>query len=180
MEVFRFDDGSEFDEFSLPGATNAIDAVFSNENITVLTAGNTLAGPPPAPAGDGKIVVVNAPDRGITQELDLQGNGVSLEVGRDGLAYVVRTNGSFESTDVVTMNFFTESFDRGPTNPIQPRDADGSDIENCRNVTALFDRRLLCITYEQAAPGRLILLDPDGGFLDDAPIGVGATDIYIR
>jgi len=180
MEVFRFQDGSEFDDFALTGATHAIDAVFADENLTVLAAGSTLPGPPVQPVGDGKVLVVNAPDRGIRESRDLDGNGVSMEVGRDGLVYLVRTKGSFDSTDVLTFNFFTEEFDRGPTNPIQPKDADGSDIENCRNVTALTNRRLLCITYEAAAQGRLVLLDPSGAFLDDIAIGAGATDIFVR
>jgi len=180
MEVFRFTDGSAFDEFDLTGATGAIDAVFSQNEITVLAAGSTLPGPPPQPVGDGKVLVVNAPDRGIRRTLDLEGNGVSLEVGRDGRGYVVRTRGSSESTDVVTMNFATASFDRGPSNPIQPQDSDGSDIVNCRNVTSLASGRLLCITYEDAAQGRLVLMDSNGGFLDDISIGAGATDIYVR
>lgn len=180
MEVFRFTDGSAFDDFELTGATAVIDAVFSQNEITVLAEGNTLPGPPPQPAGDGRVLVINAPDRGIRRSLDLEGNGVSLEVGRDGRAYVVRTRGTSESTDVVTMNLSTASYDRGPSNPIRPKDSDGSDIVNCRNVTSLTSGRLLCVTYEAAAQGRLVLLDSSGAFLDDIAIGAGATDIYVR
>ncbi|MDH3733151.1 MAG: hypothetical protein OEU54_06430 [Gemmatimonadota bacterium] len=179
MKLFRFNDGSQFDDFELTGAKNVTDAVFSQEQIIVLAGGSFT--PQFLPTGDGAVVVVNAPDRGVRAIRALDGNGLAFEPGRNGLGYVVRTNaGTFDSTDIVTFNFFTETFDRGPANPIQPKDADGSDIENCRVASALVDSRLLCATFEDGSQGRLVLMDASGNFLDDAPIGAGASDIFVR
>lgn len=179
MQLNRFNDGSEFDDFELTGATNLTEALFSQEQIMILAGGSFT--PQFEPAGDGNMVVLNAPDRGIRGIEPLNGNGMSFEAGRNGLGYIVRTNnGTFDSTDVLTFNFFTEAFERGPGNPLQPKDADGSDIENCRVATALIDSRLLCATFESGTQGRLVLMDATGNFLDDALVGAGATDIYVR
>lgn len=146
----------------------------------VLAGGTFVSDPEFAPAGDGNLVVVSATARAVRRTLALGGNGLSIEGGKNGLGHIVRTQGSFDQTDILTFNFFTENFERGPGNPIQPKDADGSDIGNCRAASALIDGRLLCVTFEAATQGRLVLMDADGNFLDDAPVGAGATDIYIR
>lgn len=181
MKLFRFDTGAVFDDVELTGARNLTDALFLNEQIVVLAGGTFVFTPEFAPAGDGKVVVVNAPDRGIREIRDIEGNGVALEAGRDGLAYITRTVGnSFDITDVLTFNFFTENFERGPGNPIKPKNADGSDLDNCSATTSLQDRRLLCVTFERGAQGRLVLMEQNGDFIDDIPIGAGATDIFVR
>jgi len=180
MKLFQFADGSTFDDFPLPGATNVTDALFSLEQVIVVAGGSFVTTPAFGPAGDGKIVVVNAPDRGIREIRELEGNGMSFEGGRNGLGYIVRTKGSFDQTDVLTFNFFTENFERGPNNPIQPKNADGSDLNNCRSATALVDSRLLCVTFEAGTQGRLVLMESNGDFIDDALIGAGATDIFVR
>jgi len=180
IKAFRLQDGSLFDDFELTGAKNVTDALVFNDQFFVL-AGGTFTTNPFAPAGDGTMVVVNAPDRGVREVRSLQGNGLSIEAGLDGLAYVTRTVGtSFDETDVLTFNFFSENFERGPSNPIKPKNADGSSLNNCRATTALFDKRILCVTFEGTAQGRLVLMDQNGGFIDEAPIGAGATDIIVR
>jgi len=180
IKAFRLQDGSLFDDFELTGAKNLTDAIVFGDNFFVL-AGGTFTTNPFAPAADGAVVVVNAPDRGVREVRSLQGNGLSIKAGLDGLAYVTRTVGtSFDEADVLTFNFFSENFERGPGNPIKPKNADGSSLNNCRATTALFDRRLLCVTFEGAGPGRLVLMDGNGDFIDEAPIGAGATDIIVR
>ena len=47
-------------------------------------------------------------------------------------------------------------------------------------MTAFITGELLCTTFEAAAQGRLILLDSDALFVDQIPVGAGATDIIIR
>ncbi len=47
-------------------------------------------------------------------------------------------------------------------------------------MTAFIDSEMLCATFEVGAQGRLVLLDEDGQFIDETPIGAGATDIIIR
>ena len=116
----------------------------------------------------------------VRESRDLGGNGIGFEAGRNGLGYIVRTKGAFDQTDILTFNFFSENFEAGPTNPIQPKEADGSDLNNCRVASSLIDSRILCATFEEGTQGRLVLLTANGEFLDDAPIGAGATDIYIR
>lgn len=180
MKVFRFNDGSEFDSFSLPGAMNVTDALFSREQIMTVAGGTFVTDPVFGPAGDGKVVVVNAPDRGIRETRDLEGNGLSFEFGRNGLGYIVRTQGSFDQTDILTFNFFSENFDNGPANPIQPKNADGSNLNECRTATGLLDSRIVCATFEAGTQGRLVLMAADGTFIDDALIGAGATDIFVR
>jgi hypothetical protein len=180
MKVFRFNDGTEFDAVSLAGAKNVTDALFSREQIIVVAGGTFVTTPAFGPAGDGKILVVNAPDRGIRESRDLGGNGIGFEAGRNGLGYIVRTKGAFDRTDILTFNFFTENFEAGPNTPIQPKEADGSDLNTCRVATALLDSRILCATFEAGTQGRLVLMASDGTFLDDALIGAGATDIYLR
>ena len=181
MKVFEILDGSEFDDFELTGARNASDAFFSFETIFALAGGTFVLNPEFTPAGDGNIVVVNAPARGVKKVLALGGNGLSLEAGRGGLTYIVRTNaGTFDSTDILTFNVSSESFVRGPSNPIQPKNGDGSDLATCRVASSLADGRILCATFEAGTQGRLVLMDPDGNFLDDALIGAGATDMFIR
>ncbi|MDX1578136.1 MAG: hypothetical protein R3266_06615, partial [Gemmatimonadota bacterium] len=177
LALHNFTTGEFFDEVQLDGTVNATDALILDDNVAFLAGGGFT--PTFEPAGDGAIAVINVTTRGIRDILPLGGNGLSIEAGRDGLGYIVRTQGSFETTDVLTFNFSTQAFERGPSNPIQPLDADGSNL-NCRVVTALATRELLCATFEATAQGRLVLLTQDGTFLDEAAIGAGVTDIALR
>ncbi len=179
MQLNRFNDGSFVDAIDIPGSVGFTDAAILQDNLVALAGGGFT--PEFLPAGDGSVVVINVTDRGVRDNEPIEGNGLSMEPGKDGLAYITRTRGAGTfDTDVLTFSFFTEAFDRGPSNPIRPLDEDGSEIRNCRVVTALIDRRMLCATFEAALQGRLILLDQAGAFLDETPIGAGATDIFVR
>lgn len=178
--LYRFTDGSFFDEIPLTGAVNANDALVLGGDVLVLAGGGFGPAPDFAPNNDGQLVVANAGARAVITSHALQGNGISLEPGRDGFVYVTRTTGAdFGNTDILSFNFPLRSFERGPDNPIRPRDASGADL-NCWAATALVDRRLLCITFSAGANGRLSLLSADGAFLDDVPVGQGAVDMVVR
>lgn len=179
VSLHRFVTGEFFDDVSIAGSTGATDALLLLDEIVVLSGGGLEPGTF-QPEGDGTLVVINVNDRGIQDQLALGGNGLSLEAGRDGLGYIVRTKGAgtFE-TDVLTFNFSSLTFERGPANPIQPLDSDGSDL-TCRVVSALQSGQLLCATFEAGAQGRLVLLTADGAYLHEATIGVGATDMALR
>lgn len=180
LGMFQLLDGSFFDEVVLPGASNASDGLILEDDLLVLAGGSFGPAPDFAPQNDGQAIVVNVVARAIARTLDLEGNGVAIEGGRDGLAYITRTTGAdFSSTDVLTYNFSTRTFERGPENPLQPLDADGSPL-GCWAVTALQNGRLLCITFDAVQDGRLVLLGSDGSYLAEAPVGRGATDIVVR
>lgn len=178
--MYQFDDGTFFDEVTLAGASNATDALIFEDDVLVLAGGSFGPAPDFAPQGDGQAIVVDATAREVTRTLDLEGNGIALEGGRNGLGYITRTTGAdFSATDLLTYNFSTRTFDRGPSNPIRPREADGSAL-GCWAASALRDSRVLCITFDVAQDGRLVLMDPDGAYLDEVPVGRGATDIAVR
>lgn len=180
LEYTRFTTGAFFDEFDIPGAVNATDIAFFGNDIGLLASGS-FAGPDLDPAGDGNLVLINADARGVDTLFPLNGNGLSIEGGRDGLTYVTRTRGAgtFE-TDVLSFSFSTGDWTRGPDNPIRPKDADGSELTSCWAASALVDGRILCITSDFVAPGRIVLMESNGDFLDDAPVGVGAVDLHVR
>lgn len=182
LEFSSFLTGGFFDELDLTGGLGATDVSLLGDDLLVLAGGtldmNML------PVGDGNLVLVNALGRGVEHTLPLEGNGLHIEGGRDGVAYVTRTRGAgtFDS-DVLSFSFSTGDWLRGPSNPIQPRDADGSDLDTCRVTSALIGGQLLCATLDPAAPnapGRLVLMESDGAFIADVSIGAGASDISIR
>ena len=180
IALHEFINGSFFDEVVLPegtaGATEAI--VF--EDRMVLLAGGGVDSLTSAPLGDGNLVEIDMSARRVQDVNPLGGQGVSLEPGRDGLLYIVRTKGPGSTeTDLLRFSFAVRDFENGPENPIQPRDRDGSNI-SCRVAAGFLDGEMLCATHEAAGQGRLILLSPEGEFLDDVPIGAGATDILLR
>jgi hypothetical protein len=178
--LYLFTDGSFFDEIPLTGAVNANEALVLGDDVLVLAGGGFGPAPDFAPLGNGQLVLANASARAVITSLSIGGNGISLEPGLDGFVYVTRTTaGDFEGTDVLSFNFPLRTFERGPSNPIRPRDASGADL-NCWTATALVDGRLLCVTFSAGANGRLALLSEDGSFLDDIPVGQGATDIVVR
>ncbi len=175
VRLFDFNSGAFFDEVELTGSVNATDAIFLEEDAFVLAGGSFTNF---QPNGDGSVVVVDANARQIASTLSLQGNGIAIEAGRNGQLYITRTKpGGFE-TDLLSMNLFSQEFVNGPTNPIQPKNADGSDL-SCWVATALIDSRLLCATFSVGQLGRLVLLEANGAFLDDIEIGQGATDIHL-
>jgi len=182
LEYSNFLTGSFFDELDLTGSVGATDVSFLGDELVVLAGGTLDAGM--LPEGNGTLVLVNALGRGVEETLPVEGNGLHIEGGRDGLAYITRTRGAgtFDS-DVLSFSFSTGTWVRGPANPIQPKDSDGSDLDTCRVTSALTSGRLLCATFDPAAPdapGRLVLMQSDGTFIADVSIGAGATDIAIR
>lgn len=182
LEYSNFLTGAFFDELDLTGGVGATDISFLGDDLLVL-AGGTLD-MNDLPDGNGNLVLVNALGRGVEETLPLDGNGLHIEGGRDGLAYITRTRGAgtFDS-DVLSFSFSTGDWLRGPTNPIQPKDSDGSDLDTCRLTSALISGRLVCATVDPAAPnapGRLVLMESDGTFIADVSIGAGASDIAIR
>ena len=133
-----------------------------------------------AAAGDGNLVEIDMSARSVQDVNALGGNGISMEAGRDGLVYVVRTKGvEATETDVLTFSFAVRSWANGPENPIQPRDEDGSNL-NCRVAAGFLDGQILCATFVAAGQGRLVLLSSEGEFIHEVPIGAGATDILLR
>ncbi|WP_420634640.1 hypothetical protein [Candidatus Palauibacter sp.] len=179
MALHEFLSGSFFDELRLPeGTTGATEALVLEDNLLFL-AGGSLDPATSAPMGNGSLVEINVTARGVQDTNTLGGNGLSMEPGRNGLIYIVRTRDTTTDTDVLTFNFSVRVFERGPDNPIQPLDRDGSSL-NCRVVSAFLDGEMLCSTYETGSRGRLILLSADGEFISDTPTGAGTTDIILR
>ena len=178
--LHEFVSGSYFDEVRLPeGIVGATEALALQENLLFL-AGGSLDSVSAAPAGDGHLVEIDMASRDVQDVHVLGGNGVSMEPGRNGLIYVVRTKGpGAAETDILSFNFSTRHFDRGPDNPIQPLDRDGSNL-SCRVATSFVDSQVLCATYETASQGRLVLLEATGEFIADIAVGAGATDILMR
>lgn len=182
LEYVDFLTGTFFDELDITGTVDAVDISFLIDRIALLGAGSL--DDQMLPVGDGSLALINALGRGLQSVMTLEGNGVAIEGGRDGLAYVTRTTGAGTlDTDVLSFSFSTAAFARGPANPIKPKNSDGSDLTTCRVTTALTNGRLLCATFDPAAPsapGRLVLMQADGTFIDDIAIGAGVVDIALR
>ena len=178
--LHEFISGSYFDELRLPESTVGVTEAIVLEDKMLLLAGGGVDPLTSAPLGDGNLVEIDMTARAVQDVNALGGNGISMEAGRDGLVYIVRTKGvDATETDVLTFSFAVRAWVNGPENPIQPRDRDGSNL-NCRVAAAFLDGQLLCATYVTAGQGRLVLLSATGEFIDEAPIGAGTTDILLR
>ena len=178
--LHEFISGSYFDELRLPESIVGVTEAIVLEDKMLLLAGGGVDPLTSAPLGDGNLVEIDMTARAVQDVNSLGGNGISLEAGRDGLVYIVRTKGvDATETDVLTFSFAVRAWVNGPENPIQPRDRDGSNL-NCRVAAAFLDGQLLCATYVTAGQGRLVLLSATGEFIDEAPIGAGTTDILLR
>jgi len=165
-------------EIVLPNeARNAIGGVVIDGRLVVLLGGtfdpNTFT-----PMGDGGLVVVDVADRSAGPFVPLEGNGVAIEAGEDGLAYAVSTN-DFLGTNLVSFDPATGSFVAGPSAPIDVRDGTGADA-NCWAATALANGRLLCVTFSSLEAGSLLLFAEDGVLIDEISAGFGSTDILLR
>jgi hypothetical protein len=170
--------GALIDVIDLPDeARNALGGVLVDGRLVVLLGG-TFDESTFAPAGDGGLVVVDVADRTTGPFVPLTANGVSIEAGEDGLAYVTSTN-DFVSTSVVSFDPATGSFVAGPSAPIDVRDDAGDEV-SCWTATALADGRLLCATFSVVEAGRLLLLEDDGSAIDEIPSGFGSTDLLMR
>lgn len=175
-----FINGSYFDELRLPQGTVGVTEAIVLEDNMLLLAGGGVDPLTSAPLGDGNLVEIDMSARSVQDVNTLGGNGISMEAGRDGLVYIVRTKGvDATETDVLAFSFAVRTWMKGPENPIQPRDRDGSNL-NCRVAAAFLDGQILCATYVAAGQGRLVLLSAEGEFIDEAPIGAGTTDILLR
>ncbi|WP_420440931.1 hypothetical protein [Candidatus Palauibacter sp.] len=178
--LHEFISGSYFDELRLPESTVGVTEAIVLEDKMLLLAGGGVDPLTSAPLGDGNLVEIDMTARAVQDVNSLGGNGISMEAGRDGLVYIVRTKGvDATETDVLRFSFAVRAWANGPENPIQPRDRDGSNL-NCRVAAAFLDGQLLCATYVTAGQGRLVLLSATGEFIDEAPIGAGTTDILLR
>ena len=178
--LHEFISGSYFDELRLPESTVGVTEAIVLEDKMLLLAGGGVDPLTSAPLGDGNLVEIDMSARAVQDVNSLGGNGISMEAGRDGLVYIVRTKGvDATETDVLTFSFAVRAWVNGPENPIQPRDRDGSNL-NCRVAAAFLGGQLLCATYVTAGQGRLVLLSATGEFIDEAPIGAGTTDILLR
>lgn len=178
--LHEFISGSYFDELRLPEGTVGVTEAIVLEDKMLLLAGGGVDPQTSAPLGDGNLVEIDMTARNVQDVNSIGGNGISMEAGRNGLVYIVRTKGAEATeTDVLTFSFAVRSWTNGPENPIQPRDRDGSNL-NCRVAAAFLDGQILCATYVAAGQGRLVLLSAEGEFIDEAPIGAGATDILLR
>jgi len=180
IALHEFISGSYFDELRLPeGTVGATEAIVLEDKMLLL-AGGGVDPLTSAPMGDGNLVEIDMTARSVQDLNSLGGNGISMEAGRDGLVYIVRTKGvDATETDVLAFSFAIRAWINGPENPIQPRDRDGSNL-SCRVAAAFLDGQILCATYVTAGQGRLVLLSAEGEFVDEAPIGAGTTDILLR
>ncbi|MFW6039866.1 MAG: hypothetical protein ACOC9N_02180 [Gemmatimonadota bacterium] len=170
--------GALIDEITLPDeARNALGGVVVDGRLVVLLGG-TLDPNTFAPMGDGGLVVVDVADRSTGSFVPLEGNGVTIEAGEDGLVYAVTTD-DFVATSLVSFDPATGNFVAGPSAPIDVRDGSGADV-NCWVATALEDGRLLCATFNSVEEGSLLLLDDDGSAIDEIASGFGSTDILLR
>lgn len=166
--------GSLDSEIDIPGAKGAVDALFTGETEVLVLAGGTF-GADFSPNGDGLVALVNVAVEIVAKSFDLGGNGISIRPGADSQVYITRTT-DFVDIDVLSWNSSVRNFVRGPDNPIEPKDSDGSKLA-CWAVSALFDGRLLCVTFDVVQSGRLVLLDEDGQYIAEAASGFGSTDL---
>jgi hypothetical protein len=162
----------------LPSAAlNPTDAVVTAGNLLVL-AGGSFDPETFLPSNDGSLVAIDLADGSAGSAVPLGANGVSMELGGDGLVYVTTTS-DYQSLDVLRYDPGSRAFDRGPADPIPIKGADGGRVD-CWSATALTDGRIVCITFSFAEAGRLVLTDRSGGFLDEVPSGFGSTDVASR
>lgn len=176
--VFLDEIGAVTEELTLPDAArNALDGVVVDGNVVVLLGG-TLDPTTFAPNGDGGLVVVDVASRSAGPFVSLDGNGVAIEAGADGLVYVTSTN-DFVETELVSFDPETGDFVNGPSDPIDPRDEGGAAVE-CWAATALEDGRILCVTFSNVQSGELYLMSENGNATDAVPSGFGSTDLLLR
>lgn len=169
--------GTVQEALTLPaGVVGAVDAVATSSHLVVLAGGSF--DPSFAPNGDGALVTVSLADRSVSGPFPLGGNGVSIELGADGLIYATATS-DFTTIQTVSFDAAAGRFVRGPGDPIEVLDASGDPV-SCWSATAVAEDRLLCVTFRFDAPGRLLLARANGSFLSEVASGFGSTDIQRR
>jgi len=160
-----------------PAALNPTEAVVAAGALLVL-AGGSFDPTTFLPTNDGSLVAVDLATGSTGFPVPLGANGVSMELGADGLVYVTTTS-DYQSLDVLRFDPAGGAFDFGPADPIPVEGADGGRVD-CWSATALADGRIVCITFSSAEAGRLVLTDRSGRFLDEVPSGFGSTDVASR
>lgn len=169
--------GSQQAVVSLPaGVVGASDAVVTGNHLVVLAGGSFDAAF--APNGDGALVTVALSNLAVSGPFPLGGNGVSIELGADGLVYATATS-DFAAIQTLSFDAGAGRFVRGPANPIEVVDATGDPV-SCWTATAVAEDRLLCVTFRFDASGRLLLTRGNGQFLAEVASGFGSTDIQLR
>ncbi len=158
------------------GVVNARDAVLASGTLIVLASGSL--DPDFAPNNDGTLVTIDIIDARVSGTFALGGNGIGVELGRDGNVYVTATR-DFITTEALRFDPVGERFLAGPSSPIAVRDASGSAV-SCWTITAVDANRLACVTFSSEQAGRLLLTAADGSFLAEVPSGFGSTDIALR
>ncbi len=157
-------------------APNARDAVLVGTQVIVL-AGGTLDPETFAPRGDGALVLADVGSATVVEAFPLQGNGIGLELGLDGMVYVTST-ADFVAIDVLRFDPAVRRFDRGPDDPLSIRAPGGGPLD-CWTASALADGRLLCATFSFAESGRLLLADATGDGISETSSGFGTTDLHV-
>lgn len=157
-----------------PEAMSPIDMVRVGNRLLVLMGG-TFDPVTFAPNGDGGLVSVDITARSAGPFVPLGGNGVAIEAGADGLVYVTSTT-DFLTLDARVLN---PAAGTGGSLPLAMRDAAGTKVD-CWAVSALDDGRRVCITFDFASPGRLLVFDSDGEAVSEVPSGFGSTDLLLR
>lgn len=168
--------GVEVGVIDLPtSARNPTEAVSTGGILLVLASG-TFDPLTFLPANDGTIVQVDlATSALVGAPVELEGNGVSLELGQDGLVYITTTS-DYQSLDLLVYNPISGSFIHGPRDPIVVRARDGGRV-NCWTATGLVDGRIACVTFSSAEAGRLVIANEIGQFVDEVASGFGSTDV---
>jgi len=160
-----------------PAALNPTEAVVAAGTLLVLASG-TFDPATFLPSNDGSVVPVDLATGSAGPPVALGANGVSMELGSDGLVYVTTTS-DYQSLDLLRFDPVSGTFGRGPADPIPVKGEDGRRVE-CWSATALSDGRIVCVTFSFAEAGRLVLTDHAGAFLDEVPSGFGSTDVASR
>ncbi|MEJ2546607.1 MAG: hypothetical protein P8125_02200 [Gemmatimonadota bacterium] len=158
------------------------------EQLFVIDANIDDDGGTYAPLGAGRVVVLDRdgtsvgvielpadatnPSDGLLAESRL----IILAGGTfDPVTFAPNADGSLVTVDPAR----TGRFDRGPDQPIDTRGPSGDPVP-CWTAAALADSRILCSTFRTDAPGRMLLMGPDGDPIFETESGFGTTEIAIR
>ncbi|MDH3297756.1 MAG: hypothetical protein OEM96_05720 [Gemmatimonadota bacterium] len=173
--IFVIEAGAIAGTIDLPAAAqNPIDMVRIGSRLVVLLGG-TFDPITFSPNGDGGIVTVDVQTRAASGFVALGGNGVAIEAGADGLAYVTSTT-DFISLDAQVVD---PALPAGGLRELSVRDQFGARVD-CWALTGLADGRRLCVTFRFASPGRLLLLANEGDAIAELPSGFGSTDVQLQ
>ena len=160
-----------------PGAFDPTDAVETAGRLIVMAAGTFDPGTF-LPLNDGSLVSIDLASGAASPPVALGANGVSLELGADGLVYVTTTS-DYQTLSLLRFDPASGSFGRGPGDPIAVRGEDGGRVD-CWSATSLSDGRIVCSTFSFVETGRLVLADESGAFIAEIGSGFGTTDLAIR